>query len=134
MKRLVLAALIAAVASPIAAQQAPQQRQVKLDVSPAGQAIIKKYMGSPDPQAQAMLKQLQATVTQIRTLPQAPKLDLARMQTLMRQQESLEGQLRRRGNDRTIAMLREMSEADRLKFLRGLAAAGQARAEAQRKK
>lgn len=133
MKRLVLAALIAAVASPIAAQQAPQQRQVKLDVSPAGQAIMKKYMGSPDLPAGALVKQLQATVAQMRALPQAPKLDLARMQALMRQQESLEAQLRRRGNDRTLAMLRELSEADRLKFLRSLAAAGQ-QAAAQRKK
>lgn len=135
--RLVLSALMAAVAVPLAAQQAPQQRQIKLDVSPAGQAIVKKYLGTGDPQAQALVKQLQGTVGQLRALPKAPKLDLTRMQALMRQQESLEGQLRRRSNDRTIAMLREMSEADRLSFLRGLEAAGQARAQAaaaQRKK
>ena len=137
MRALVLAALIGAVAAPVAAQQAPQQRQIKLDVSPAGQAVMKKYLGSPDPQAQALVKQMQGVVGQLRALPKAPKLDLARMQALMRQQETLESQLRRRSNDRTLAMLREMSEADRLKFLRGLEAAGQQRAAAaaaQRKK
>lgn len=124
---------LAALAVPAAAQQ-PQQRRVQLDVSPAGQAVMKKYLGAPDPQTQALAKQLQGTVGQLRQLPRAAKLDLPRMQALMRQQESIEAQLRRRTNDRTIAMLREMSEPDRLKFLRGLAAAGQAQAAAQRTK
>ncbi len=137
MIRILLAGALVALAMPAAAQQAAPQRQVKLDVSPAGQAIMKRYLGAPDPQVQALMKQLQGTVGQLRQLPQAPKLDLARMQALMRQQETLETQLRRRGNDRTMAMLREMSESDRLKFLRGLQAAGQAQAQAaaaQRKK
>lgn len=133
MKRLLLAAVLVAVAAPVAAQQAPKPGQIKLDVSPAGQAIMKKYLGAPDPEAQALIKQMQGVVGQLRALPGQPKLDLARMQALMRQQESLEAQLRRRSNDRTIAMLRELSEPDRLKFMRGLAAAGQ-QAAAQRKK
>ena len=124
------AALAAALAMPAAAQQ--QRAQVKLDVSPAGQAVMKKYLGSPDPQTQGLAKQLQGVVGQLRTLPRAAKLDLPRMQALMRQQETLEAQLRRRTNDRTIAMLREMSEADRLKFLRSLAAAGEAQAAARK--
>ena len=135
MIRLLLAGALVALAAPVAAQQPAPQRQIKLDVSPAGQAVMKRYIGTGDPQAQALMKQLQGVVGQLRALPKAPKLDLARMQTLMRQQEAIETQLRRRSNDRTLAMLREMTEADRLKFLRGLQAAGQAQAAAaQRQK
>ena len=129
--RIVLGAALAAttLAMPAAAQQ--PRAQVKLDVSPAGQAVMKKYLGTRDPQMEALAQQLRGVAGQMQALPRAPKLDLAKMQGLMRQQESLESQLRRRSNDRSLAMLREMSEADRLKFLRGLAAAGQQRAAAQ---
>ena len=126
---------LAAVAAPTvpAGAQQTAQRQVKLDVSPAGQAIMKKYLGARDPGIDGLLKQLQGVVGQLRQLPRAQKLDLARMQGLMRQQETLQSQISRRNNDRTLAMLREMSEVDRLKFLRGLEAAGQAQAAARKK-
>ena len=123
-----------ALAAPLAAQQPQQRVQVKMDVSPAGQVIMKKYLGTRDPQVMTLLTQIQGVAGQLRQLPRAPKLDLAKMQQLMRQQESLQAQIQRRNNDRTLQMLREMTEADRLKFLRGLEAAGaQAQAAAKKK-
>lgn len=116
--------LLAALAAPAAAQTPPPgTRQVKIDVSPAGQAVLKKYLGVRDPGVAPLVEQLRAVTRQMNALADAPRLDLARLQALMRQQEQADAAIKRRGNDRTLAMLRELSEADRLKFLRSFRAA-----------
>lgn len=124
MRRLIgtLIAGAALVATPVVAQQ-PKGRTVKLDVSPAAEAVIKKWMGSRDPVIDKSVRELGSVMQQLRALPSAPRLDLARMTALMRRQEALEAQIRTRGNNRTLAMLREMPEGDRMKFLRSMAQA-----------
>lgn len=124
------AALLALAAAGAAAAQAPApgQRQVKINVSPAGQAVLKRYLGTPDPAVARQLQQLRDAGRQVAALADAPRLDLVRLQALLRQQEATEAAIRRRGNDRTIAMLRELSEADRLSFVRSFRA-GQAMAK-----
>lgn len=116
--------LLATLAAPLAAQAPPPgARQIKIDVSPAGQAVLKKYMGGRDPAINERLQRVRAIAQQMGALSNAPRLDLVRLQALMRQQEALQADIQRRGNDRTLAMLRELSEADRIKFLRGFRAA-----------
>ena len=118
------ALLLALLAAPVAAQAPPPgTRQVKLDVSPAGQAVLRKYMGGRDPAINERAQRIRAIAQQMGALSNAPRLDLVRLQALMRQQEALQADLQRRANDRTLAMLRELSEADRVKFLRGFRAA-----------
>ena len=121
---LAAAALLTALAGPAAAQ-APNRTTVHMDVSPAGQAVIKKWMTGRDPQIEASVKQLRDVATQLRAMPNQPKVDLARMTALMRRQEALEAAIRTRSNNRTLGMLRELPEGDRIKFLRGIAKAGQ---------
>lgn len=121
MRRLALV-VIAALATSAAAQapQAPPPgtRQVRIDLSPAGQTIAKKYLAAPDPVIVERVSQLRGVAQQIAALSNAPKLDLVRLQALLRQQETLQASVQRRGNDRMLAMLRELSEADRLKLVR----------------
>ena len=105
------------VATPVAAQQ---RAQIKLNLSPAGEAVAKRYLGGPDPQIQAMAKQLAEIMQQQRALVTAPRLDLARFTALMRKREQLQGQMTRRSNDRMLQLLGELNEADRIALLRGL--------------
>lgn len=115
-----LVALATLSGSAVAQTPPPGQVQVKIDVSPAGQAVLKKYLGVRDPVVVQHVEQLRAVGQQIGTLANAPRLDLGRLQALMRQQEAIGAAIQRRTNDRTLAMLGELSEADRLKFVRSL--------------
>lgn len=111
---------LAALGAPAFAQAPPQNRQVRIDVSPAGQAVIKKFLGTRDPAIVQQMGQLQSLAQRMVALSNAPQLDLARLQALMRQQEGIEAAIRRRGNDRMIAMLTALSPADRVKFVRSM--------------
>lgn len=112
-------ALVAAcvLAAPAAAQQ---RAEIKLNLSPAGQAVAKTYLGTPDPQIQALAKRGAEVMQRQKALIAAPKLDLVQFAALMRQREQVQSQLARRSNDRMLQMLRELSEADRVAFLRGI--------------
>lgn len=112
--------VLAALGAPAFAQAPPQNRQVRIDVSPAGQAVIKKFLGTRDPAIVRQMGELQSLAQQMVALSNAPQLDLARLQTLMRRQEGIEAAIRRRGNDRMIAMLTALSPADRVKFVRSM--------------
>ena len=118
MSRLLLLALGSLAATAAAQAPAPAPRQIRIDVSPAGEVVVKRYLGTRDPFIVQRLEQLRGLAQQIASLANAPKLDLARLQALMRQQEALQAAVQRRGNDRTLAMLRELSENDRIKFAR----------------
>lgn len=133
-----LAALLFALAAAGDPQHAKPTTQVQqklpaTSLSPAGQAAVTKYLGAPDPQIEAMGRQMQNTAAQVRTLSTAPKIDLAKLETAVHQQERLESAIRVRANGRMLALLKVLSDADRVSFLRSMAQvqAG-ARAEAAR--
>jgi hypothetical protein len=113
--------VLGAVLAPLALQAAPAAR-VNVPLSPAGQAVAKKYLGSPDPQAQAIARQMQASAGKVRALAAAPKLNMAQLAALIGEQQRLQAALRKRSDDRVMAMLDEMGEADRLAFVRGMTA------------
>ena len=123
MKQVLIGAALAAGAGLPAVAQQPAQQGVRLNfnVSPAGQAVMKKYMSTPDPQAKALAEQANAVAQRQRALIAAPKLNLAQFAAGMRQQEALRAQITKLANDRMIKMLGEMNDADRVGFLRGLA-------------
>lgn len=116
-----LLAPLALLAAPALAQ-APQPvtRQIKIDVSPAGQAVLKKYLGAQDPFIVQKIQQLRANQQASVALADAPTLNLVRLEALMREKEALQTAVQRRGDDRTLQMLKELPEADRTKFLRSL--------------
>lgn len=114
----VLAGLALAAAAPVAAQQ---QARIQLNLSPAGETIVKRYLGQPDPQLQALAKQSAQVAQQQKALAGAPKFDMVQFAAAMRRMEQIQGQATRRSNDRMLQMLRELSEADRAAFVRGMA-------------
>ena len=89
-------------------------------LSPDGNAIAHRWFGAPDPQMQEIQKQQQAVRSQIETAFAEPIVDLARVESLIRQEERLSADLRARSNTRLIGLLRELPEADRGPFLRAL--------------
>ena len=116
------AALAVGATMPAAAQQPAQQGiRLNFNVTPAGQAVMKRYMGTPDPRAKALADQANAVAQRQRALIAAPKLNLAQFAAGLRQQEALRAQITKLANERMIKMLGELSEADRVGFLRGLA-------------
>jgi len=126
---------LAAAGEPQAAKPATQVQQ-KLPangLSPAGQAAVSKYLGAPDPQIETMGRQMQNAAAQVRTLSTAPKIDLVKLEAAVHQQERLESAIRVRANSRMLALLKVLSDADRVNFLRGMAEMqARARAEAAR--
>lgn len=122
MRRFWLGAAVAAAvtAGPAVAQQ-QQQARIQINLSPAGQAVAKRYLSTPNPPAVALQKRGVELSQQLRATIAAPKLDVARFGTLLRQQEQLQGQMMRMANDRMLRMLGELSEADRVAFVRGMA-------------
>lgn len=115
--RAAVAAAVYAAATPAAAQQGAQ---VRLNLTPAGQAVAKRYLGTPDPQAQALAARANDIGRRQQALVAAPKLDLVQFAVLLRQQEQIRSQLIRMANERLLKMLRELSEADRVAMMRGL--------------
>ena len=117
-----IATLFSALLAPIAMQAAAPSAQVRVNVplSQAGQATAKKWLGTPDPQAQAIVRAMQAAAGEVRGLASAPKLDMARLAALIAEQQRLQTALRKRSDDRVMSMLSEMNEADRLAFVRGM--------------
>jgi TolA-binding protein len=117
--RLVATILVAALVSmPLAAQQ---QARVNIKLSPAGEAIARSYSKAPDAGLKTLVERLRGLQGQVRTLSNAPQLDLARLTQVMRQQEAVQGQIARRNNDRLLGLLGRLTPADRTAFVRGLA-------------
>lgn len=112
-------AVMASVAGPAAAQQ--QQTRIQMNLSPAGQTVVKRFLSTRDPQAVALAQRATAISAQLKPVVAAPKLDLARFGALLRQQEQVQTQAMRAGNDRMLRLLGALSEADRVAFVRGMA-------------
>lgn len=89
-------------------------------LSPEGNAIAQRWFGAPDPQIQAIQQQQQALRPQIEAALAAPVTDLAKVESLIRQEEKLQADLRARSNTRLIGLLRDLPEPDRGPFLRAL--------------
>lgn len=127
--------LLIALAVPAAPQAstppAAARGQVWLNISPAGQAIAKKYLGTPDPEMVQLAQRGAGLAQKIRALSAAKTLDMVQLATLIRQQETLQSAMRKRSNDRMLAMLGEMNEADRISFVRGIATAQPPKAPAR---
>jgi len=122
---LLLAAL--AVPAPSAAAVAPSappaaapagQRVVKL--SPQGSEVVKQWSTQGDPGLQMLVQQQRELRTQMLALIGAPKIDVAKLEALMKKQEGLQSDIRQRSDARLLALVKALPEADRSLFLKSL--------------
>ena len=89
-------------------------------VSEAGNAALAKAQTAPDPQRQALTRQVRAAHDQLMTAIMAPAIDLDKVTAALRQEEAAQGQLRTHNNDRLITVVKQLPEGDRGTFLRTL--------------
>lgn len=126
MKRILSIALLlaagAAQAVPTAAVPAAQAPAPKRfpGVSDAGNAALAKAQTTPDPQLQALGKQVRAAHDQLMTAIMAPVIDVDKVTAALRQEETAQAQMRTHSNDRLIAAVKLLPEDDRGTFLRTL--------------
>jgi hypothetical protein len=123
MKALLPLALLLA-ATPVVAQQPPAQprpapRQIE-GMSEEGNAIFAKAQTAPDPQLLALVRQQRVLRDQLAAAALATKVDVERVGALLRKGEEVQTQIRARNNDRMLAVLTQLPEADRSIFLRGV--------------
>lgn len=111
-------AAAASAPTPAAAPAGPR----KIVLSDEGRAIASKVYGAPDPQAQALMAEQAGVRGQLDQLVMAASIDVNKLEALMKQEERIQGDLRRRANDRMITLLRALPEADRVVFVRALGA------------
>jgi hypothetical protein len=112
---LLLAAPTAAMAAPPPAKPAPAAVAAG-GLSPEGRAIAARVL-SPDPR----LKEIQAEITTIRQqkaqIIAGTTVDVETLEPLLRREEALMSELRTRQNDRLLALLRALPDADRIAVL-----------------
>ncbi|WP_294395124.1 hypothetical protein [uncultured Sphingomonas sp.] len=118
---LLAAGRVAAQQAPAAtpAKQAPAPRRIE-GMSDAGNAVFAKAQGVPDPDLLALVRQQRQVRDQLSAAALASSVNVDRVEELLRKSEDLQGQIRQRNNDRMLAVLRELPEADRGPFLRGV--------------
>jgi len=126
MKRIAPLALLmlagaAQAAAPAAAPatQAPTPKRFA-GVSDEGNAALAKAQTTPDPQLQTLVRQVRTAHDQLTTAVMAPVIDVDKVTAAIRQEEVAQAQLRTHNNDRLIAVVKQLPEADRGVFLRTL--------------
>jgi hypothetical protein len=101
------------------AQQPPTPKRIE-GVSEAGNALFAKAQSAPDPAMVTLVRQQRQLRDQLNAAGLAAKVDPDKVEALLRQSEEVAGQIRTRNNDRLLAVLRALPEADRAPFLRGV--------------
>ncbi|WP_116092176.1 periplasmic heavy metal sensor [Sphingomonas crusticola] len=89
-------------------------------VSDAGNAILAKAQTAPDPQFQALGKQVRAAHDQLMSAVMAPVIDVDKVTAALRQEEAAQAQMRTYNNDRMLRAVKQLPEDDRGTFLRTL--------------
>jgi hypothetical protein len=89
-------------------------------MSEAGNAVFAKAQSAPDPDLLALVRQQRQVRDQLSAAALQANIDPDRIEELLRKSEELQAQIRTRNNDRMLGVLRELPEADRAAFLRGV--------------
>jgi uncharacterized membrane protein len=96
-------------------------------VSDEGNAILAKAQSAPDPQQQAIVKQVRAAHDQVMAAVMAPTIDVDKVAAALRAEEAAQAQVRTHNTDRLIAVLRQLPNDDKGTFLRTLVLSRQSR-------
>lgn len=106
-------------AKPAPLPLAPGTRRITL--SPEGNAIAQKLWNTADPRLPQIQAEMNALVEEQKKLIVGPKIDIDKLEPLLRRKEALQSEVRSRANDRMIALLRALSDPDRVALLQSLA-------------
>lgn len=107
----------ASLAKPTAA--APSPTVVRFPgVSEAGNAVLAKAQTTPDPQLQALARQLKAIRDQLTSAVMAPLIDVEKISGILRQQDDLQSQIRIEQTDHWVTILQQLPSEDRGTVLR----------------
>jgi uncharacterized membrane protein len=121
---LALPAPTAAIVTPpkaaVATAPAPAAGRRSIKLSPQGTGVVKQWAAQKDPGLQMLVQQQRDIRSQMETLVNAPKIDVARLEDLMKKQESLQSDIRQRTDARMLALVKALPEADRSIFLKGI--------------
>ena len=113
-----------AVAAPTAAAQQPAPKRFP-GVSDAGNAILAKAQSTPDPQLQAIGRQVKAAHDQLMAATMAPVIDIDKVAAALHAQDDALAAARTRNTDRVIMVARQLPDDDKGVFLRTLMLAQQ---------
>lgn len=89
-------------------------------VSDAGNAILAKAQTTPDPQLQSLGRQLKTVRDQLTSAVMAPTIDLDKIAGILRQQDSVQTQIRTQQTEHWITVLKQLPDEDRGTVLRTL--------------
>lgn len=89
-------------------------------VSDAGNAILTKAQTTPDPQLQSLARQLKTVRDQLTSAVMAPTIDLDKIAGILRQQDTVQTQIRTQQTEHWITVLKQLPEEDRGTVLRTL--------------
>jgi hypothetical protein len=89
-------------------------------VSDAGNAILTKAQTTPDPQLQSLARQLKTVRDQLTSAVMAPTIDLDKIAGILRQQDTVQTQIRQQQTEHWITTLKQLPDEDRGTVLRTL--------------
>jgi len=108
-------------ASAGSAPGAPAPAQVRFPgVSDAGNAILTKAQTTTDPQIQSLFRQLKTVRDQLTSAVMAPTIDADKVAGILRQQDTLQTQIRTQQTEHWITVLKQLPGEDRGTVLRTL--------------
>ncbi len=96
-------------------------------VSDEGNAVLAKAQTTPDPQLVTLNRQMRAAHDQLITAVMAPVIDVDKVTTAVRAEETAQAAVRTHNNDRLLAVLKQLPDGDRGTFLRTLVLSRQAK-------
>ena len=124
------AAVPAPDAQPAAKPQATAAPHKIPGVSDEGNAILAKAQSTPDPQLQALAKQVRAAHDQLMSATMAPVIDVDKVAAAIKAEDDAQAQIRDHAADRLIAVVKLLPSEDRGTFLRTLILSRQQRQSA----
>lgn len=94
-------------------------------VSDQGNTILNRALNTPDSALDNLIRQQRGLHDALAQAASQPNVDVDQIATLLKQREDLMAQYRQRLDDRLLAVMRQLSPADRNAFARGLVNNGQ---------
>ncbi|TZG28831.1 hypothetical protein [Sphingomonas montanisoli] len=91
-------------------------------LSPEGRTIAAQVYAEPDPRAGQLKSEIDALRLERLQLIAAVPIDVDALEMLLKKDEALQAERRKRSNDKLIELLRALPEADRATLLKTLAA------------
>ena len=93
----------------------------RVTMSPEGIAKVTQMTQTPDPRIQQLVSTEQGLVREKARFLTGDPIDMAKLETLLRREEAVMGELRVRQNDQLLTVMRALSDNDRIALLQNAA-------------